>query len=180
MSEQDMTAGLECVTGEARERVENLLYREARLLDTNGERAWLESIVDPNVHYEVLIDELRSTRDKSGVSAKSVRVYDDDYAMLEARVRQTETAMLWRADPRERFRRFVTNIEVYRSGDEGLLHVFSNCLVYRHRRIYEQATFIYGREDVFREAEGASLRLLSRSVRYDQRFVEGKNLLFFL
>ncbi len=171
---------LECVTGPLRETLESLLYREARLLDRNGQRAWLETIVDKDINYQVLVRELRSTRDKNVAGPDFVNVYDDDYKMLDARVRQTETEMLWRANPPERFRRFVTNIEVYRDGASGRLHVYSNCMVVRNRRIYEQATFVYGREDTFRAGDDGSYRLLKRLVDYDQRFVEGKNLLFFL
>ena len=98
---------------------ERLLYREARLLDTERLSDWLEQIVDPTVRYMVVSRELRFRKEKRYGQPAEVFMYDDDYDFLKARVEQFHSGMQWRVDPPERYRRLVTNIEVFETGKAG-------------------------------------------------------------
>ncbi|MBB3862888.1 naphthalene 1,2-dioxygenase subunit beta [Novosphingobium hassiacum] len=164
--------------GSLRDEVEAFLYRESRLLDTDRQREWLETMVSEKVHYHVFSRQLRLRKDRAVSGPDNVEIYDEDYAMLDARVRQIESGMQWRIDPPERLRHIVSNVEVFEC-DEGL-QVYSNCIVIRNRRLYEEDTYVYGRDDILCRCPDGNLRLLRRVIDYDQRVISGRNLLFFL
>lgn len=163
-----------------RAEAEAFLYREARLLDSEQLREWLGGMIDPDIRYQVWSRQLRLRKDRRAAGPAEVYIYDDDYRVLEMRVQQFESGMQWRTDPPERLRHLVSNVEAFHGEREGEYRVYSNCLVTRNRRVYEESTFVYGREDVLRRDAEGRLRLLRRLVDYDQRFIEGRNLLFFL
>ncbi len=156
------------------------LYREARLLDDGEQREWLSSMVHPEIHYEVVIAQERQRRDEAPDDRYAVKPFDDDYAALDLRVSKFESGLEWMADPRPRMRRFVSNIEVYAGEREGDYRVFSNGQVVRSRRVYEHASFTFGRKDTIRRGGDGELRLLRRRVSFDQRFVLDKNIMFFM
>ena len=159
--------------------VEACLFWEARLLGASRSRAWLTEMVHPEVRYQVSSRQLRSSKDKRYDQPGEVFHFDDDYSALDKRVAQTESGLQWRSDPPETLLYCVSNIEVFEGDAPGDLRVYSNCLMFRDRRVYESDQFHYRREDVLRRSAAGALQLLSRRVVYGQRFVQGKNLLFF-
>ncbi|MGB1560988.1 MAG: aromatic-ring-hydroxylating dioxygenase subunit beta [Sinimarinibacterium flocculans] len=159
---------------------ERLLYREARLLDTERLSDWLEQIVDPTVRYMVVSRELRFRKEKRYGQPAEVFMYDDDYDFLKARVEQFHSGMQWRVDPPERYRRLVTNIEVFETGKDGEFAARSNCLAVRTRRAYEIDQFVYCREDLLRRCPFGKLRLVQRRIDFDERSVAGRNLVMIL
>ncbi len=167
------------VSASVRSEVEAFLFLEARLLGTAQERAWLNEMVHPEVTYRVSSRQLRSSKEHRYTQPKEVFHFDDDHAALDKRVAQTESGLQWRSDPPETLLYFVSNIEVFEDERAGDLRVYSNCQMIRDRRVYESDQFHYRREDVLRRCDDGALRLYSRSVVYGQRFVRGKNLLFF-
>lgn len=168
------------VSESVRSEVEAFLYLEARLLGTTQERVWLNEMVHAEVSYRVSSRQLRSSKDKRYTQPSEVLHFDDDYPALEKRVAQPESGLQWRSDPPETLIYFVSNVEVFEDEQPGDLRVYSNVLMIRDRRVYESDQFHYRRDDVLRRGEDGALRLFSRSVVYGQRFVQGKNLLFFL
>jgi len=158
---------------------EAFLFLEARLLGTGQQRAWLSEMVHPEVVFQVSSRQLRSSKDKRYAQPEEVFHFDDDYGALDKRVAQTESGLQWRSDPPETLLYIVSNVEVFEDERPGDLRVYSNVLMIRDRRVYESDQFHYRRDDVLRRGEDGVLRLLSRSVVYGQRFVQGKNLLFF-
>ena len=160
--------------------VASFLYLEARLLGTAQERVWLNEMVHPEVTYRVSSRQLRSSKEKRYTQPNEVFHFDDDYAALDKRAAQTESGLQWRSDPPETLIYYVSNIEVFEDEKPGDLRVYSNVLMIRDRRVYESDQFHYRRDDVLRRGDDGALRLYSRNVVYGQRFVQGKNLLFFL
>lgn len=165
---------------ELHHEIEQFLYREARMLDGELLREWLEDVLDPEICYQMVIREERFRKDKSPAEAKQVMPYDDDHTAIELRIRQVETGLRTMLDPPERLRRFVSNIETYHGDQDGHYRVYSYGIVSRNRRLYEREQFEFGREDVLKRGQDGKLRLLSRMIEVDQRVVQGKNLLFFL
>jgi 3-phenylpropionate/cinnamic acid dioxygenase small subunit len=163
-----------------RGEVEAFLFREARLLGTGRAREWLQEMMHPDVRYQVSSRQLRSAKDKRYAQPDEVFHFDDDFAALDKRVAQTESGLQWRSDPPETLLYLVSNVEVFGMDSSDDLSVYSNCLVIRDRRVYESDQFHYRREDVLRRDAAGTLQLRSRRVVYGQRFVQGKNLLFFL
>lgn len=160
--------------------IQLFLYREARLLDDGEQREWLSSMVHPEIHYEVVIAQERARRDETADDKYAVKPFDDDYAALDLRVSKFETGLEWMSDPRPRMRRFVSNIEVYAGDREGDYRVFSNGQVVRSRRVYEHVSFTFGRHDTIRRVGDGELRLVKRRIKFDQRFVLDKNIMFFM
>lgn len=163
-----------------RAEVEAFLFREARLLGTWGQRTWLNEMVHPEVKYQVSSRQLRSVKDKRYSQPEEVFHFDDDFKALNNRVAQTESGLQWRSDPPESLLYVVSNVEAFDADTPGDLRVYSTCLMIRDRRVYESDQFHYRRDDVLRRNPAGALQLLSRRVVYGQRFVLGKNLLFFL
>ena len=167
------------VSIELHHEIEQFLYREARMLDSEQQREWLEIMVDPQIHYQMVIREERFRKDRGAAAVKEVMPYDDDYRSLDLRVRQFETGLQTALDPAPRMRRLVTNVEAYHHENDGEYLVLSNGITSRCRRLYEHDQAVFGREDVLRRDENGELRLLSRRIDFDQRVVQSKNLLFF-
>lgn len=160
--------------------IEQFLYREARMLDGERLRDWLQNVVDPQIRYQMVIREERYRKDRGAAVAKEVMPYDDDLKALDLRVRQFETGLQTMLDPPQRLRRVVANVEAYHHDKEGLYLVLSYGIASRCRRLYEHEQTIYGREDVLRRGDDGDFRLLSRRIDLDERVVRNKNLLFFL
>ena len=160
--------------------IQCFLYKEARLFDNEGQREWLDDLVDPDIRYELLIQQERARNDR-GSGGKVLKAYDDSYEELDFRVKQFESGMQWMMTPIPRLRHFVTNIEAFQCDSEsGDYKVYSNGVVYRSRKIYEEDTFVFAREDILRRDDSGNLRLLKRQINFDQRLVRGKNILFFM
>ena len=97
-----------------RQDAEELLYREARLLDEGRLDAWLDMLSD-DTHYLV---PLTSDADDA------LSIIREDRFRLEARVwRITQTGLSHSQDPASRTTRVVTNIEVVDGQkDEATVH----------------------------------------------------------
>jgi 3-phenylpropionate/cinnamic acid dioxygenase small subunit len=160
--------------------IEQFLYREARMLDGERLREWLDTVVDPGIRYQMVMSQERFRKDKSPAAAREVMAYDDDHAALDMRVRQFETGIQTMLDPPQRMRRFISNIEACHLDNAGEYRVFSYGTATRFRRLYENEQTIFGREDVLKRGEDGRLRLLSRRIDLDERVIRNKNLLFFL
>ncbi len=169
-----------CVDDSICREVERLLHREARLLDTEQYSEWLEQVLDPTIRYVVVSRELRYRKERRYDAPVEMFIFNDDHSFLKARVDQFNSGMQWRTDPAERYRRLVTNIEVFLTGTKGELVVRSNLFVQRSRRAYEIDQFTCCREDLVRRCPTGSLRLVQRRVDFDERTVAGRNLLLFL
>jgi 3-phenylpropionate/cinnamic acid dioxygenase small subunit len=168
------------VTIELQHEIEQFLYREARMLDGEMLREWLDTVVDPRICYQMVMSQERFRKDKSPAEAREVMAYDDDYAALDLRVRQFETGIQTMLDPPQRMRRLITNVEACHHNKEGEYHVLSYGIATRFRRLYEHEQTVFGREDILTRGEDGKLRLLVRRIDLDERVVRNKNLLFFL
>jgi naphthalene 1,2-dioxygenase subunit beta len=169
-----------CVEDATCREVERLLYREARLLDSELYSEWLEQVLDPAIRYVVVSRELRYRKERRYDAPAEVFIFNDDFTFLKARVDQFNSGMQWRTDPPERYRRLVTNIEVFMAAKPNELVVRSNLLTQRSRRAYEIDQFTCCREDLVRRCPTGSLRLVQRRIDFDERSVAGRNLLLFL
>jgi naphthalene 1,2-dioxygenase subunit beta len=169
-----------CVDDAACREVERLLHREARLLDTEQFSEWLEQIVDPGIRYVVVSRELRYRKERRYNAPDEMFIFNDDFTFLKARVDQFNSGMQWRTDPQERYRRLVTNTEVFLTGKKGEFVVRSNLLAQRSRRAYEIDQFVCCREDLVRRDSAGTLRLVQRRIDFDERSVAGRNMLLFL
>ena len=157
--------------------ISQFLYREARTLDREELRTWLERFISADILYRLFTREERFRRDAAPPRRVEVKFYEDDYRALEMRVRQFETGLQRMMDPAQRMRRVITNVEVY-TDDGETFDVCSLASVTRSRRQYERETTLFFRQDMIRAEP--ELKLVSRSIELDQRVTTAKNLLFFI
>jgi len=128
----------------------------------------------------MIIRDERFRKDKSPEESREVMPFDDDYAILDLRIRQFETGLQYMLDPAQRMFRVISNVEAFQGEREGEITALSYGTVSRYRRLYESERSVYGREDVLKRGDDGRLRLRSRRIELGERVVRNKNLLFFL
>ena len=178
--ENPRNSGLRPVSVEVHHEIAQFLHREARMLDNEMLREWLTTMVDPDIRYQLVIRDERFRKDKSPDADREIMPFEDDYNILDLRVRQFETGLQTMLDPAQQMFRVISNIEAFHNDREGEFTVLSYGTVSRFRRVYESERSVYGREDVLKRGQDSQLRLLSRRIELGGRVVRNKNLLFFL
>ncbi len=163
------------VTHEVYIEVQQRLFQETRMLREERWREWLETMVEKDIVYRAIVSQLRFRKDNRYTGDKDVPSLDENWAGLDRRVAQMESGMQWTADPAERIRHFITNLEVFEGKNPNEYVVYSNCQTVRNRRVYEEMTYCYGRNDVWRRGADGKLRLTRREVDVEERIVSGKN-----
>ncbi|QFZ18780.1 aromatic-ring-hydroxylating dioxygenase subunit beta [Saccharothrix syringae] len=139
-------------------RVNQFLFREARLLDEWRLREWYDGMLTHDVHYSVPATDVR------GEAVDALGLVDDDAARLRQRVEQLLNGEVWCENPRSRTNRVIGNVEVL--ADRGThLDVAANLVVHR---------FGHGRSDAYvgkyrceLVVEGESFRIRRRVVVLD-------------
>ena len=113
-------------------RVENFLYREARLMDENAYAEWLALWADDALYW------VPATGDDIDPATHVSTIYDNR-ARLEARIKRLSSGNAFSQDPKSRMRRVISNIEI-EEGTNGEITAFSNFVLTELRR---------GKQDVF-------------------------------
>src|SRR5271155_2644710 len=93
--------------------VEQFLYAEAALLDARRYRDWL-SLLDPAIRYWMPIRRTvtQSDIDREFTKPGDMAFFDDDFELLEMRVKKLEAGSAWSEAPPSRSRHFVTNVRI--------------------------------------------------------------------
>jgi 3-phenylpropionate/cinnamic acid dioxygenase small subunit len=159
--------------------IERFISREARLLDQNRLHEWLK-LLAPDIRYQLPVREVRYHKDNQPIgTATGTYIYDDDYALLEMRVKRMDTGLVWFEDPKNSSRRLITNIDAEWSEQTDEVDVYSTFLAYRNRRQNDETWLVGAREDRLRKTD-QGWRLVKRLILLDQRVVQDKNLHVFL
>lgn len=110
----------------ARAEVEDFLYGEADLLDSWRYDAWLELFTD-GARYEI------PTTDYQGWSPhESGSFVDDDWDLLQARVKRLKSRKAHAENPHSRTHRLISNVRIF-AGENGTLRVSASFVVHRAR-----------------------------------------------
>ena len=110
----------------SRHEVEDLLYKEADLLDRWRLDKWFEMLTD-DATYQV-----PPTDTPGGDARNTLFLIADDTSRIRARVKQLMGKSAWSENPPSRTRRIISNVRVLgREGDS--IHIAANFLVYRLR-----------------------------------------------
>lgn len=157
-----MTAVRDGIT--AWQEIEHFYRREASLLQSRRYREWLEQFTD-DVSYRVPIRISRPEGPDDDLDDERLGYYDEDAAMLVARVEKLESKLSWSEQPASRVRYFVQLLDVVH-GDRGDLTARSNVLLFQHRWNLEQF-FTGDRVDRFVRVDG-ELKVGSRRVVLDR------------
>jgi 3-phenylpropionate/cinnamic acid dioxygenase small subunit len=160
---------------ELRWEFEQLLYREAWLLDHGRLSEWLELMAD-DIRYwaPVRLDRVRGKEDflQPGLMAH----FDDDHQGLVYRVKRIQTGVTLSDEPPARSRHIVSNVQVM-ARHEGTAEVASNFLVFHSHTRSREYMLLGAREDKWQRA-GESWQLKERLIILDHTTVAGLSVLF--
>lgn len=163
-------------------RVEQFLFREARLLDTEKWDAWLGLMTD-DIHYWMPAIENRRRADKLGAYAPGRGAYfDDNHFDLERRVARFKQPSAWAEDPPTRHVHVISNVEAMVTDEPGTYVVHSVFVNYRSRGEADNDLLLGRREDLIRSVEGdlEDFRIARRKIVITQSLFMSKNLNTFL
>jgi dibenzofuran dioxygenase subunit beta len=153
--------------------VEQLLFREAHLLDSGEFKAWLE-LLAPDVRYwapvRANVPRTQEREDESG----RLPLFDETKTSLGLRISRLETGLAWVENPATRTRRFVSNVLIESEAD-GLVCVRSNLIVFRSRSFADETILVGCREDKWSRSDRWLLR--ERKILIDHCTVENMSLL---
>ena len=137
----------------SRQEVEDLLYREAALLDEWRLEEWLEMLTDDAIY------QVPSTDAPEGDERNTLYLIADDALRIRSRVKQLLGKSAWAENPHSRTRRMITNVRIPGSDGESIL-VTANFAVYRMR--YETVDTYVGRYDYKLARVGKELKIRER------------------
>jgi 3-phenylpropionate/cinnamic acid dioxygenase small subunit len=160
---------------ELRLEFEQLLYREAWLLDHGHLDDWLELLAE-EVRYwaPVRLDRVRGEDDFS--RRKQMAHLDEDRQGLIYRVRRIQTGITATDEPPARVRHFISN--VYLLGvHEEICDVCSNFMIFHSHVGTRDHTLVGSREDKWQH-KGGGWKLRERLIVLDQTVVPGLSVLF--
>jgi len=136
-----------------RERVEEFLYYEAKLIDEHRYEQWLELWTEDGLYW------VPANSDDADPTRQAMIIYDNR-ARLGDRIYRLTSGAAWAQQPRSRTRRLISNVEVRETDDA--YSVESNCLIAEMRR---------SRQDLFAarvlhtlRPAGASMRIALKKV----------------
>jgi len=167
-----------------KEEIEDLLYREAELLDERRYEEWLDLFTD-DCHYfmpmrkNVPHDAPEREFTRAGTD---VNWFDEGKDTLTRRVRQIRTGVHWAEEPPSRICHLVSNVQILATSPPGPLpsqvEVKCRFLIYRNRVETETDLLVGKREDRLRRIDGG-WKIARRKIILDQSVLLAKNLTFF-
>ncbi len=161
--------------------IQQLLYREARLMDAERYDEWVEMLAD-DIHYHMPGIETRYRRDKTDqvTDLKRMAYYNDGLEDLKKRLRRLETGTAWSEDPATRYVHMIGNIEVEHTAKADEYRVYSTFIAYRNRNERDEDCLYGNREDLWRRSPTKGLQLVKRRIILKQNVLLSKNLNIYL
>src|SRR5580698_11233530 len=142
----------------SRQEVEDLLYREAALLDEWRLEEWLEMLTDDAIY------QVPSTDAPEGDARNTLYIIADDALRIRSRVKQLLGKAAWAENPHSRTRRMIANVRVLGADGDTIL-VTANFAVHRMR--YESVDTHIGHYDLKLVRDGKLLKIRERRVILD-------------
>jgi len=137
----------------SRQQVEDLLYREAALLDEWRLEEWL-ALLTQDATYQI-----PPTDVPEGDARNTLFIIADDALRIRSRVKQLLGKSAWAENPHSRTRRMITNVRVLGAEDENII-ITANFAVHRMR--YESVDTYIGHYDYKLVRQGNELRIRER------------------
>jgi p-cumate 2,3-dioxygenase beta subunit len=137
----------------SRQEVEDLLYREAALLDEWRLEEWLELLTEDAIY------QVPPTDVPEGDARNTLFIIADDALRIRSRVKQLLGKSAWAENPPSRTRRMITNVRVLGVEDENIL-ISANFAVHRMR--YESVDTYIGHYNYKLVRRGSELQIRER------------------
>lgn len=155
--------------------LQNTLYFEARLLDEERFREWLDLISD-NISYRMPVTSRRFRKDRSSpLSVGEGDIFAEDRGQLRLRIDRLESGLVWAEDPRNHVRRVISNVEIRQGVSDYQADVISIVTIHRSRIDGQERRLVARRNDVWSESD-SRWRLESREIELDHTVVPDSNL----
>jgi 3-phenylpropionate/cinnamic acid dioxygenase small subunit len=135
-----------------RSQVEDLLYAEARLLDSGDYAGWLNSLTD-DVTYWIPME------GEGGDPAQTISIVYDNSARLRDRVARLGTGLAHAQNPPSKTRRLITNVQIEET-TEATAKVVSAFILYELRRGRER--IFAGRYEHWLRCEGGRWKIAAK------------------
>jgi 3-phenylpropionate/cinnamic acid dioxygenase small subunit len=167
-----------------KEEIEELLYREAELLDERRFEDWLDLFTEDARYWMPMRRNVPAEEPEREFTREGVDVnwFDEGKDTLSRRVRQIETGIHWAEEPHSRLSHLVANVQLQGAEPSFAapqqVSVTSRFLIYRNRVQTETDILVGRREDSLRR-NGAGWLLARRKIILDQSVLLSKNLTFF-
>lgn len=165
---------------------EDLMYREADLLDERRYEEWLDLFTDDVTYWMPMRKNVAwEDRESDITDEDDIAWIHDDKATLAKRVRQIMTGIHWAEEPLSRVSHLITNVRLAEPAELSATTagteytVKSRFLVYRNRLETETDFLVGRRHDVIRRIDGA-LKFARRKIILEQSVLMAKNLTVFL
>ena len=166
-----------------KEEIEELLYREAELLDERRFEDWLDLFNEDARYWMPMRRNVPAEEPEREFTREGVDVnwFDEGKDTLTRRVKQIRTGVHWAEQPPSRICHMVSNVQLLDASDgpsPDEVAVKSRFLIYRNRVETETDILVGKREDLLRRVDGA-WRIARRKIILDQSVLLVKNLTFF-
>ncbi len=167
-----------------KEEIEELLYREAELLDERRYEDWLELFTEDLRYFMPMRRNVPAEQPALEFTREGLDVnwFDEGKDTLTRRVKQIRTGVHWAEQPPSRICHMVSNVQILgapsASASPAEIPVKSRFLIYRNRVETETDILVGKREDVLRRVDG-DWRIARRKIILDQSVLLVKNLTFF-
>ena len=167
-----------------KEEIEELLYREAELLDERRFEDWLDLFTEDARYWMPMRRNVPAEEPAREFTREGVDVnwFDEGKDTLTRRVNQIRTGVHWAEQPPSRICHMVSNVQLLGAPPDGPspaeVAVKSRFLIYRNRVETETDILVGKREDILRRVEG-TWRIARRKIILDQSVLLVKNLTFF-
>jgi len=158
--------------------VQQFLYKEARLLDTEEFHAWLDTLTE-DIHYWMPYRYQYYRKNQVEPTVNDMAYYNDDMHNLKRRVLRNDTGTCWSEDPATRASHVISNIEVEHTDNPDEYKVYSLTTVNRNMNEDEEHMIVGHRTDILRRVDG-QLKLAKRKIILDQNIFMNKSLNVFL
>jgi len=153
------------------QEVEDLVYREAALLDEWRLEEWLELLTDDAIY------EVPPTDAPEGDPRNTLYIIADDSLRIRSRVKQLLGKSAWAENPHSRTRRMITNVRVLGVDGDGIM-VTANFAVYRMR--YETVDTYIGHYDYKLLRFGKDLKIRVRRAALDNEALRPQGKISFI
>ena len=167
-----------------KEEIEELLYREAELLDERRFEDWLDLFTEDARYFMPMRRNVPAEEPAREFTREGVDVnwFDEGKDTLTRRVKQIRTGVHWAEQPPSRICHMVSNFQLVGARPNGSspaeVSVKSRFLIYRNRVETETDILVGKREDLLRRVDGA-WRIARRKIILDQSILIVKNLTLF-
>jgi 3-phenylpropionate/cinnamic acid dioxygenase small subunit len=149
--------------------LENVLFREALLLDEERFDEWLELLAD-DIRYWAPVRIVRERGQENPFGPHKYAFFDETKADLARRIGRVQSGLAHTEEPPARTRHNISNVHILEA-DSNAVKLASNFFVFRSRAEREQLFFVGGRQDRWRRTP-AGWRLEERRITLDHQAVE--------